>query len=485
MMKLRNLKLLLILLPVVAVFAGAEETVVLSIDECIGLGMKNNLDIRKSNYDVLNAGESVEQFRSQYEPSLNLSAGKTEIKTSGANIMYGTQNITETLSLGIRKRFLNTGGALNLDFKNEMMDTNSALQAFNPSAFNPTYDSNVTLSYSQPLLKNFLGRNDRKNVKSMNITKNIAELSFTIQKNMLINRINKACLDLNYANKNLQSQEMLLKRSKELFALNKRKLRDGLVEEVDIIATEAAITLRESSLLLVGDTVKNAEDSLKTVIGITDDKTYRFNIDYPEEFNHTDLKEADVVKKALSNRVELKIAGNTLLMDGIKSDIEKNEKLPSLDLVARYGLGNTGREYRENYDAFNAGDYPTWYLGVNMSLNPFQKNNSSRLRQSRNTYNKDKLDIEKQKQSITDECAAVTRRINTQAAYVSAAKKALKLQKKKLALEEVKFNRGRSSVQWILAFQDDLTRAETEYNKALTDYYKAKADLILVLGENK
>jgi len=83
------------------------------------------------------------------------------------------------------------------------------------------------------------------------------------------------------------------------------------------------------------------------------------------------------------------------------------------------------------------------------------------------------------------ECKSITRKVNTRALYVKAAGDSLKLQRKKLKLEEIKFDQGRSAIQWVLDFQDDLTEAEAGFYRARIDYYKAKADLQLITGENR
>ncbi|MBA7550440.1 hypothetical protein ES705_42954 [subsurface metagenome] len=152
-------------------------------------------------------------------------------------------------------------------------------------------------------------------------------------------------------------------------------------------------------------------------------------------------------------------------------------------MVGQYGLGNISQKWGDNYSAITSGDNPTWYLGLSLNIFPLRRLASSALKQSEYAQKKNIADFEDMKLSVITECKGITRRINTQALYVNAALKSFKLQEKKLSLEEIKFNQGRSSIQWLLAYQDDLSNAEIEYHKALTDYYKAKADLALVTGE--
>ncbi|MBN1384369.1 MAG: TolC family protein [Elusimicrobia bacterium] len=457
--------------------AGQEEQITLSLEKCIELGFKNNFGIKKSNYDILSSKEATEQIKSQYEPMITASVGKTDIETSGTNPLYGTKTKKDSISIGLNKKFHYTGGSLGLDWSNEKTDSDSIFQSFNP-----TYDSDITLSYTQPLIKNFAGNNDKKSIHISKIGSDTADLALTLQKNILANNIEKALLSLNFAEENLRIQKIFLERSKKLLAINKEKLKDGLVEEVDIIATEAAVTVREASILLAENSVKDAKDNLKKIIGLPGDKNCFFVMELPEKFEHHELHEDETIQKALKQRPDLKIIENSIEMSLFDTEVKRNERLPSLDLATRYGSSNSDKSWGDNYSAIASIDNPTWYIGLNLSIFPFRKLNSSILKQSEYEYKKNLDEREDKKLSIITECKGITRSINTQALYVKATFKALELQKKKLQLEELKFNQGRSSIQWILTYHDDLNRAEIDSLKALTEYYKAIVDLKLITG---
>lgn len=452
----------------------------LSLDECIELGFKNNFGIKKSNYAALSSQEVTEQIKAQYEPTLNASIGKTDIKTSGSNPLYGTNTKKDTVIIGLNKKFSYTGGSLGLDWTNEKTGSDSIFQSFNPS-----YDSDVTLSYNQPLIKNFAGSNDKKSVHMSEIGRNTADMALALQKNILANNIEKTFFSLDFAKENLKTQKTFLQRAKKLLTINKEKLKDGLIEEVDIIATEAAVTVREASILLAENSVKDAEDNLKNIIGLPVSNNCSFTMELPEELKHSELFEEEIIQKALDQRPDLKIIQNSIEISSFDTTVKRNERLPSVNLSTRYGLGNSGESWGDNYSAITSRDNPTWYVGLNLNIFPFRKLNNSILKQSEYEYNKYIDEQEDKKLSIITECRGITRRINTQALYVKAVFKALKLQEKKLQLEEVKFNQGRSAIQWILNYQDDLNRAEIDYHKALTDYFIAKADLKLVMGATR
>lgn len=481
-MRTRVVSLFVLLLLLNSTQIKAQDEIALNMEQCIELAIENNLGLKKIEYDWLSSREATKQVKADYEPLISISGGRNDVESSGIDPLYGTSMITDSLNLTLTKRFYQTGGSISLGWDNEKSDTNSIFVT-NFGSPNPSYDSDITLSYSQPVLKNILGRNDRMSIRMSRMREDIANLNFTIQKNLLVNQIETTFLSLSFAKENLEAQRVSLERARRLLSINKKKLRDGLLEEVDVIATESAVTLREASLLLADDSFENAKDDLKRIVGINNDRDCNFIVEMPKDFKHEELVEEDITRKALSQRPDFKIVERSLGINALDRRVKGNNRLPSLDLVTSYGFGNSGESWEDNYDEIGEGENPTWYLGLNISLSPQNLRTRSLYKQSEYAHEKSKADYEDIKRAIVTECKIVTRRVNTQAKYADAALKSVKLQEKKLKLEEIKFGQGRSAIQWVLNYQDDLTNAEIEYQKALVDYYKAVSDLKLVTGD--
>jgi outer membrane protein TolC len=379
--------------------------------------------------------------------------------------------------------FLESGGNLGINMENKR----------SPSAFGPAlasfgaadepYQSDVTLSYTQPLLKNVWGVNGKKSLKIIALNREMSEISLSLKKASLTNEIVKAYWDLSFARKNLQLQKNSLERAKKFHESNLRKFKDGLLEEVDIIATEASIVIREASILLAEDAVKNARDNLAKILNIKEAARYNFAVGYAEEFSHEEVDMGGALKDAAENKHEIKLARKSREMASFDTGIKKNEKLPDLNLTAQCGLNGAGAGWSEDFDEISSAENKTWYVGVNMVFYPFNKKAGSLFNKSGYSENKSEAELDLAKQNVRLLCAAAVRRVNTQSAYVQAAKKAMELQEKKLKLEEIKFNQGRSSSQFVLNYQDDLSGAQTQYYSAASEYHKAMADLKLITGK--
>ncbi len=486
MLQIKNGRILLFCMPFLLIGTlNAEDFLNLTLNECLELGNKYNFDIKKSDYDRLSSQETTKQIKSQYEPSITLNANRADIESSGADPLYGTESTNDSLNITVNKKLQYSGGILSLEWSNEKNTTDSIFQSSEFQSINPLYDSNVILTYTQPLMKNFAGRNDKKAIEMSRLNEDIAHLSLDFQKNILSNKIEKAYLSLNFAKENLETQNKYLERAEKLLIINRAKFEDGLIEEVDIIANEAAITLREASILLAQDSVEAAEDNLKNLIGLPADKRCSFSEKLLTPFKHQEIKEEETIQKALSKRLDLRIIQNYMKINSIDNGVTKNAKLPSLDLTTQYGMSNAGESWNDNYDAIASGDNPAWYIGLSLTVYPLNKDAKSQMQQSIYTYEKSIADLEQQELNIVTECKVVTRKINTQALYVKAALTSLEMEREKLRLEEIKFNQGRSSIKWVLDYQDDLNRAQIEVHKALTDYAKATADLKLITEDSK
>ncbi|MBN2407610.1 MAG: TolC family protein [Elusimicrobia bacterium] len=475
-----KIKVLIMLAVMPAVSLGAAELADMSLENCIAIGIKNNIDIRKANISVLSAKELTNQKNAQYEPGIRYSVSRTDSQSSGANPIYGSESRINTMSLGLNKKLSYTGGVLGLDWKNEKTDSDSQFLTFNP-----LYDTELTLSYSQPLLNNAVGINDQKTLKISKMNEEISILTLKNAENRLVNQIEKAYFSLGYAVEYLRAQKESLDRSKELLEINRKKFKDGLLEEVDIIATEAVITVQEASILLAEDSVTDAKDQLKKILGIPVETGCSFATSISTKVKHVDAVEQEVLDSALKNRPDYRILENMLNIDSISEEISRNGRLPDLALVTSYGLNNTAESYKDNYESISSRDNPSWYVGLDLRITPFNRLKNSLLRQSGYTRQITISQVEDKKAEIEAECRNIARRVNTQYLYLKAARRSLKLQKKKLKLEKSKFDQGRSSIQWVLAYEDDLSNSNVEYYKALTEYHKALSDLKMITGETR
>ncbi len=480
---LMKFKLLLLLITVVLAAASTAAGESYGIKDCIRAGIENNLGIKKAEYELGKMRSATKGIKSQYEPFLNMQLRRNHSESLRVEVFpgayFGGATEQDTLSLGLGKK-LGLGGVLNLSLS-RMRDEGESIM----KAYNPLYQSSLALSYNQPLWRNSLGVNDRKAMAVFDSRCGIAELALQAEKNALKNNITKAYWNLIFAGKNLEIQIDMLERTKNLLEDNREKLRDGLIEEVDIIAAEASVALGDVSIIRARDALEAAEEDLKRIMNLPGSEPVEFFYEFTGELKHEELDGEETIERALANSPELKILNINTGISSIQSRIKKNEKRANVNLVAQYGLNGMGDSWQSDFDSITAGDYRTWYVGLQMDYKPFKRGALSALRQAEYDGLISVASEEDIRAGITVRCRNLARAINTAAEYYEAAVKAVRLQQRKLKLEERKFSQGRSSNRFVLAYQDDLRRAEIEYYRSITGYESLLADLRFITGENK
>ena len=118
-MRLKNLFICFFSLFFLTAVINAEDIQVLTLKDCIELGMENNFQVKKSNYDLFSAREGTRQVKSQYEPQINCRLGRTEVKNQGMEAMSVEKIEKDMLSIGLNKKFYSSGGLLSLTWDNE------------------------------------------------------------------------------------------------------------------------------------------------------------------------------------------------------------------------------------------------------------------------------------------------------------------------------------------------------------------------------
>lgn len=120
----------------------AEPAAPLTLDDCVRRALTRNFDVELGQFDTSNAAAAVSLARSAFDPVLRASSTRSGSRTEGAaNAASGWDT-----RLGVAQH-LATGADVTLSTA-----LNRTAHRF-VSPYNPAYDSDVSLSLNQPLLK--------------------------------------------------------------------------------------------------------------------------------------------------------------------------------------------------------------------------------------------------------------------------------------------------------------------------------------------
>jgi len=500
----RVIPLCIIMLTVLGSQSLAQERQLsLSLDECIAHALEKNLGVA---VEVLNpdiASLSISKAKELFLPALSFHYGDRR-ENSPAYSFFDAADRVRTLYSDYSAtidQFIPTGGRLSINLSGYRNDTNRRFQTINPR-----YGSTITFDFTQPLLKNFGFKINRKEII---IASNNWEISeYQLNQTLLdtIYSVEQAYWILAYSIADLEVKQQSLKLAQDLLEENKRKVEVGTMAPIEIYTAEAEVATREADILQADSLVKNSADQLKTILNLSlsemDDKVGIIPTESPV-FAQKEINVQEALVTALTNRPDLKAMKIDLKNQEMNLSYAKNQLLPELNFQASYwspGISGDQILYKDGNpisgvivgtipgspsdalkDAFDW-KFDNWFIGLTLNVPVNTIISRAQHAQARINLEQALLKIKNQEQQIFLEIKTAVRNVQTNYKRVQAYKAASELARKKLEAEQEKFNVGKSTNYLILLFQRDAANARSTELRAVVDYVLSLAYLDKVLG---
>ena len=481
-----------------------DQSLSLSLEDCILKTIKSNLGLAVEVITPEIADVSVSLASEKFMPTVSLNYNKQDTKSASYSFLDASETVATLQNdyTAQLSQLIPTGGSLSLSLYSYMTDTNRRA-----TTINPRYGSTLRFNFSQPLLKDFGFKMNRREIIIAQNNRDISEMNYSRVLEDAIYKVNQAYWNLFYSLENLKVRRQSLKLAQELLEKNKAEIEAGTLPPIEILTAQADVATREADILEAEAMVKNNEDLLKTIINL------------PAEFDNADAlsiiptDNPSVVRKdfslenalssAMEKRPELQAVRIDLGNKELNLSYARNQLFPDLRVQASYwspgisgdqilyegGNALTGKIIGKipgpstdaMKDAFHF-KYKNWSVGVVLS---YPLNNLF----SRAFYGQAKLNLEQAKVKLKDgeqqiflEIKMAVRAVQTNYQRVEAYRAARELAQKKLEAEEEKFKVGLSTNYFILQYQRDLANAQITELKAVVDYNISLAYLSRVQG---
>ncbi len=475
----------------------------LSLDDCIVGALKNNLRIA---VEVLNpeiADVSVTRAGEKYLPSLSFGYSNRETNTASYSWIDAADQVRSAYndySLYFNQ-LIPTGGILNLSLSSYKNDTNRSFQTINPR-----YGSTLTFSFSQPLLRNFGFKINRREIIIAKNNREATEKEFQQALLDIIYRVEEAYWNLAYSIENLNVKRQSLQLARDLLEENKRKIEVGTLPPIEIFTAESEVANREADILQADRMVKNNQDRLKTILNLPifeeGEPTEIIPSDTPV-FEQKTISIEEALATALANRPDLKAMMIDLETREFNVSYAKNQLLPSLNLQASYwspGISGTQILYLDGNpltrvvvgtvqgaatdalkDAFKF-RYSNWSIGLTLDIPLNTVLTRAQYTEAKLALEQAQLRLKDQEQQIFLEIKTAVRDVEINYERVQAYSAARELAAKKLEAEQEKFKVGKSTNFFILQYQNDLADARSAELRSMVDYILSLANLDRALG---
>lgn len=325
-----------------------DNTISLSLNEAVKRALENNNDIEVARDDVRIAETQLRSLEGFYDPIFSFTPQIDKRITPQQSSLGGsgrsgtTTSTTYSFTPSLNKSFGRGGGNYNLNFANNHTNTSSTF-----SFINPYYSSNLSLTFTQPLLRNRSIDNTRRLIRIKKKELEMSDSDFRQRTIEVISQVQRAYWELGFALRDQQNQLANLNLSRENLRRVEAQIAVGTKAPLERAEVQTELANRESSLLVSVQNVSIAENNLKQLIfkdATAPEWTAQLTPTDTPAFNDTPVNLVDALKEARDNRPELRRLRLTNDINKIDLQFFRNQTKPQIDIqstLATTGLAGT------------------------------------------------------------------------------------------------------------------------------------------------
>ena len=473
----------------------------LTLDDAVQRALERNLDIAVQRINPLVQDMQVATANAAFLPfaSSNLSVDqRTSPNRSlfdggglrGANIINEQGNY----GLGVNQRMKWGGGQYDVTWNSSRFETTNIFNTFNPS-----FGANMTLNYTQPLLRGFRTDPQRTQLVVQRINRDISDVDLEETIINILANVRLAYWELVYAQAAVDVQRQALELAEQLVRDNRARVEIGTLAPIDVVQAQSEAALRRQRLAEAVQTLRTNELALKQlIVGSTSDEVWTAQInptDEPQiEAPPIDLDEA--IRGALDRRTDLSRVRQQIDINDAQVDNLRNSTLPAIDVVGSYQLTGQGGPRRvpagSSFEAIFGGaggvipggygdaidnivdaDYPFWSVQLLMTYPLGQSADKAAYERARLQRQQNEAQLRRIELQVATEVTNAAIQIEAIQERIEAAIAARELAEEQLRAEESKFEVGLSTNFLVLQMQRELAFAQDVELRAIFDYQRA------------
>lgn len=510
------------------------QTQTLSLNEAIRKALENNNDVEVARDDVRFQETQLRSLLGAYDPILSLSptfsrsSSTSSTASNDFRLNAGFDKLIERGGGSINSFFNNSQTG-----RNSQNNTSFNQTAGLGTSSSTTYVSNLGVNYTQPLFRDFKIDNTRRQIRIQRTRLQQSDADFRRRTIEIISQVQRAYWDLVFALRDQQNRVANLNLARENLRQVEARIAAGSAAPLARAEVGTELASREGDVLLSTQQVSIAENTLKTLL-LRDPNSPEWTqaympIDQPVYSDEPVIIE-DALKDAMDNRPELRRLRLQREINAIDISYFKNQTKPRIDLNSTVSLGglSLGNQVDNNLsvsqfsgndellrqrinallppaqqipnpqipvqglpNSLNGGTFRSlqnlfrtdalnYSVGITFQLPLRNQTAKANLAGAEIQQNSNQAQMRSQEQIVISEVRNAVQAVETARQRVLTARRARENAEIQNQGERKLFDVGRSTTFLLFQRENALTnarnaeiRAETDYNKALSDLQRA------------
>jgi outer membrane protein len=439
------------------------------------IALEQNLSLKAQTYDLLAGVAAERKTHGIYDPLFNLTLVQGSAKERINSVYYSAANSQDyrQFDAGL-SQLLFTGAQLGLDFTNQRDSSDP------PPDINPSYNSELKLSLTQPLLKNF-GRT----VTEQGILFAVKDRQRSLQdlRNQafsVLSSVRDAYFEVLRSRDELAYRQTSLELAQRVLKENQARVRVGVMAPIDVLEAEVGVKQREGDLL---DAQRQHQDALDNLALLLDTRQPLQAGDEPLAVTPLATDPEAGFQSALAGRPDIQQQLRDIERLQIEQQIARNQRLPALDFLAAYSHKGLGKDYSDDWQDISSDRFPNWQVGVKLSYPIGNRAARNEVLRDRVRAKGLQVRLAQLQEEVRTQIRAAIRLLEVSRKKVEVSSRGRDLAAEKLRTLLKRKDVGLATTRDVLQGEDDLALARTTEISSLAAYNNAVTQYLSVTGQ--
>lgn len=464
---------------------GARTRLELTLDAALRMARAKNTAIQIAELGPLLVLEQLRQAQAFFEPEAFTDLGYRSSKSvSQGAFSPATERQTMDARLGWRQRAI-TGGLFEMALAPvKFVQKQNAFFGRNDVSL---WTSDLTFTYSQPLLRGGWTQVTLTDVRAAELSHAVAEGTFerSVQDTLLA--VVRAFWELSYARENYRAVFAARELALEQLRITEERIRVRQLAERDRVTDEAEVAQRAEQLIAAENDIFGRADALRRLL-LQDSEGELWTTDVvPSTAIEGPLFAVDLdwrvpAREALHKRPDLKRMQADVSLAEVRQEAAKNNLLPQLDFVGSYASTGSDTSFHSSFS--NIFDFDAYDWSVRLQLTVPIGNTGARafFAQRRLETEQALRTMYSKEMDVVQEVRDAVRQLRTTAERVRASQESVRLAETELDTAQKRFRAGELTPFDVRLRNQSLLDARTRLLRNLVDHRIAQAQLLYAQG---
>ncbi|MEJ2539256.1 MAG: TolC family protein [Gemmatimonadota bacterium] len=467
----------------------------MTLEDAVDRAIAVNLNIQSAQLSPAIQAYALDVAQAAFATTLSGSLGYNNSTNQSTSQLDGGSQINAeryTANGSLAKPLPWYGGRLALNFNNSRLATDNIFATRNPS-----YNSQVSLSFSQPLLAGLKTDPQRAAVKTQEIQAQITDLDLRARIENVVADVRESYWGLRAAIEQIEIQRRSRDQTAALVEQNRVRAQLGRGTQYEVVQAEAQLAAAEQALLNAEIQWRNQELAFKELILSGAGDALLMETINPTELPvlvdpEVDLDQA--LERALAVRTDLQAERERQRINEVNLEVTESSRLPELNLTAAYSLQGVGGDlfarsglggapvlvqpggYVDGLSSIVALDVPTWSVTLNGSLPLGLNAERANLERARLELRQQELALRAQELAVVTQVTGAALAVDNTFLQYEAAQRSREAAEENAAAEQVRFNVGAATNFELVTAQNQVTEARLSELQALIAHLNAVAE---------